>query len=81
VLRDFLESATLEFLKVSVARRLASPGFEFIIAFEENFYSLAIVRDLFGRDSFGLESRKASWYLRSVRARRQQVRAKGQAHC
>src|SRR5262249_8079657 len=36
---------------------------------------------LFQRDSFGLERRKASWYLRSVRSRRQQVRAKGQAHC
>jgi hypothetical protein len=34
-----------------------------------------------GGDSFGLESRKASWYLDSVRFRRQQVRAKGQAHC
>jgi len=44
-------------------------------------YSLAIVSDLFRRDSFGLESRKASWYLRRVRSRRQQVRAKGQAHC
>jgi len=30
---------------------------------------------------FGLESRKASWYLQRVRSRRQQVRAKGQAHC
>jgi len=40
-----------------------------------------IVSDLFRKDSFGLESRKASWYLRGVRSRRQQVRAKGQAHC
>jgi hypothetical protein len=44
-------------------------------------YSLAIVSDLFRRDSFGLETRNASWYLRRVRSRRQQVRAKGQAHC
>src|SRR5256885_16864593 len=33
-------------------------------------YSLAIVSNSFRRDSFGLESRKASWYLRRVRPRR-----------
>lgn len=38
-------------------------------------------RRILRRYSFGLESRKASWYLRRVRSRRQQVRAKGQAHC
>ena len=43
--------------------------------------AVKVANDLFRRDSFGLESRKTSWYSQGVRSRRRQVRAKGQAHC
>jgi hypothetical protein len=36
-----------------------------------------LVSHLFRRDSFGLESRKASWYLGRVRFRRQQGSREG----
>jgi len=37
VLRGLFESASLEFVNLSVAGLLAQPGFEFFVAFEQDF--------------------------------------------
>src|SRR5215471_10644225 len=47
----------------------------------QNFSGDRLLRPELLNTPFGLESRKAWWYLHRVRSRRQQVRAKGQAHC